>query len=123
MTDHDDVVRDSFTRQVGLFSGPDSPFVRRTTGTMTERLEPLDADYATRVDHLRNGGGLNGTTVLRPSALTPGTVFGDGQADLTMSASQPGGRTRGTFSMRPPPVICDRPFTEMSCISASSGFT
>ena len=44
MTDHDDVVRDSFTRQVGLFSGPDSPFVRRTTGSATERLEPLDAE-------------------------------------------------------------------------------
>ncbi len=44
MTDHDDVVRDSFTRQVGLFSGPDSPFVRRTTGSVTERLEPLDAE-------------------------------------------------------------------------------
>ena len=44
MTDHDDVVRRSFTRQVGLFSGPDSPFVRRQTGTATERLEPLDAE-------------------------------------------------------------------------------
>ena len=43
MTDHDDVVRSSFARQVGLFSGPDSPFVRRETGTATERLEPLDA--------------------------------------------------------------------------------
>src|SRR5438445_8545032 len=44
MTDHDDVVRQSFTRQVDLFSGPDSPFVRRQTGTATERLEPLDAE-------------------------------------------------------------------------------
>ena len=42
----------------------------------------LDADYATRVDHLRNGGGLNGGTVLRPNGLNPGTVSGDGQADL-----------------------------------------
>jgi SAM-dependent methyltransferase len=44
MTDHDDVVRASFTRQVGLFSGPDSPFVRRAGGTVVERLEPLDRD-------------------------------------------------------------------------------
>jgi ubiquinone/menaquinone biosynthesis C-methylase UbiE len=41
MTDHDDVVRASFSRQVGLFSGPDSPFVRRPAGTV-EQLEPLD---------------------------------------------------------------------------------
>jgi SAM-dependent methyltransferase len=40
MTDHDDVVRDSFTRQVGLFSGPDSPFVRRPAGTV-DQLAPL----------------------------------------------------------------------------------
>jgi SAM-dependent methyltransferase len=42
-SDHDDLVRASFTRQVGLFSGPDSPFVRRPAGTV-EQLEPLDAD-------------------------------------------------------------------------------
>jgi ubiquinone/menaquinone biosynthesis C-methylase UbiE len=40
MTSHDDVVRASFTRQVGLFSGPDSPFVRRPAGAV-EQLEPL----------------------------------------------------------------------------------
>jgi ubiquinone/menaquinone biosynthesis C-methylase UbiE len=40
MTDHDDVVRRSFDRQVGLFSGPDSPFVRRPAGTL-EQLAPL----------------------------------------------------------------------------------
>jgi ubiquinone/menaquinone biosynthesis C-methylase UbiE len=43
MSDHDDLVRASFTRQVGLFSGPDSPFVRRPAGTV-EQLEPLDDD-------------------------------------------------------------------------------
>jgi SAM-dependent methyltransferase len=43
MSDHDDLVRDSFRRQVGLFSGPDSPFVRRPAGTV-EQLEPLDTD-------------------------------------------------------------------------------
>ncbi|MDQ1431219.1 MAG: hypothetical protein QOF40_1821, partial [Actinomycetota bacterium] len=43
MTSHDDVVRASFTRQVGLFSGPDSPFVRRPSGTI-EQLEPLTDD-------------------------------------------------------------------------------
>jgi len=43
MTDHDDLVRASFSRQVGLFSGPDSPFVRRPAGTV-EQLEPLDHD-------------------------------------------------------------------------------
>jgi SAM-dependent methyltransferase len=43
MTDHDDLVRASFARQVGLFSGPDSPFVRRPAGTV-EQLEPLHDD-------------------------------------------------------------------------------
>jgi SAM-dependent methyltransferase len=43
MSDHDDVVRASFSRQVGLFSGPDSPFVRRPAGTI-EQFEPLDDD-------------------------------------------------------------------------------
>jgi ubiquinone/menaquinone biosynthesis C-methylase UbiE len=43
MSDHDDLVRSSFRRQVGLFSGPDSPFVRRPAGTV-EQLEPLDED-------------------------------------------------------------------------------
>ncbi len=43
MTSHDDIVRSSFTRQVGLFSGPDSPFVRRAGGT-GEQLEPLADD-------------------------------------------------------------------------------
>ncbi len=41
--EHDDLVRSSFRRQVGLFSGPDSPFVRRPVGTV-EQLEPLDTD-------------------------------------------------------------------------------
>src|SRR4029077_1563483 len=41
MSDQDDLVRASFCRQVGLFSGPDSPFVRRPAGTV-EQLEPLD---------------------------------------------------------------------------------
>jgi ubiquinone/menaquinone biosynthesis C-methylase UbiE len=43
MSDHDDLVRASFARQVGLFSGPDSPFVRRPRGTV-DQLEPLDDD-------------------------------------------------------------------------------
>src|SRR5438105_1154236 len=43
MPDHDDVVRRSFRRQVGLFSGPDSPFVRRPTGTV-DQLAPLTPD-------------------------------------------------------------------------------
>jgi hypothetical protein len=48
----------------------------------------LDADYTTRVTNLRNGGGLNGTTVLRPTgSILPGTVFGDGQADLITAGS------------------------------------
>jgi ubiquinone/menaquinone biosynthesis C-methylase UbiE len=41
MSDHDDLVRASFARQVDLFSGPDSVFVRRPAGTV-EQLEPLD---------------------------------------------------------------------------------
>jgi ubiquinone/menaquinone biosynthesis C-methylase UbiE len=41
--DHSDVVRRSFERQASLFSGPDSPFARRSNGTLTW-IEPLDAD-------------------------------------------------------------------------------
>jgi ubiquinone/menaquinone biosynthesis C-methylase UbiE len=43
MSDHDDRVRESFRRQVGLFSGPDSPFIRREAGTV-EQLAPLTPD-------------------------------------------------------------------------------
>ena len=43
MSDHDELVRTSFARQVGLFSGDDSPFVRRVGG-ISEQLAPLDAD-------------------------------------------------------------------------------
>jgi SAM-dependent methyltransferase len=39
----DELVRRSFRRQVGLFSGPDSPFVRRPGGTV-EQLAPLTDD-------------------------------------------------------------------------------
>ena len=46
MTDaHDDTVRASFRRQVGLFSGPDSPFARRTPGSLAW-VEPLDASMS-----------------------------------------------------------------------------
>jgi SAM-dependent methyltransferase len=41
--EHEQVVRRSFTRQVGLFSGPDSPFAQRPAGTVSW-LEPLDAE-------------------------------------------------------------------------------
>jgi ubiquinone/menaquinone biosynthesis C-methylase UbiE len=41
--DHDAVVRRSFERQVGLFSGPGSPFAQRDTGTLAW-LEPLTPD-------------------------------------------------------------------------------
>jgi SAM-dependent methyltransferase len=39
--EHEQVVRRSFTRQAGLFSGPDSPFAQRPAGTVSW-LEPLD---------------------------------------------------------------------------------
>src|SRR5437588_3235170 len=42
MTEHDEVVRRSFERQVPLFSGPDSPFASRS-GNLAW-VEPLDAD-------------------------------------------------------------------------------
>lgn len=38
--EHDDVTRQSFRQQVGLFSGPGSPFARRDAGGLTW-LEPL----------------------------------------------------------------------------------
>jgi ubiquinone/menaquinone biosynthesis C-methylase UbiE len=41
--DHDDVVRRSFERQVPLFSGPDSPFARRASGSLSW-IEPLTRD-------------------------------------------------------------------------------
>ena len=41
--EHDAVVRRSFEHQVGLFSGPDSPFARRDAGALAW-LEPLTAD-------------------------------------------------------------------------------
>lgn len=41
-SEHDDVVRRSFERQVALFAGPDSPFARRT-GTFAW-IEPLNDD-------------------------------------------------------------------------------
>src|SRR5436190_2939763 len=40
---HDQVVRRSFSRQVGLFSGPESPFARRPEGALSW-LEPLTDD-------------------------------------------------------------------------------
>ncbi len=40
---HDDVVRDSFTRQVSLFSGPDSPFASRPLNALSW-IEPLEPD-------------------------------------------------------------------------------
>jgi SAM-dependent methyltransferase len=41
--DHEEVVRRSFGRQVPLFSGPDSPFGRRSTGALSW-IEPLAPD-------------------------------------------------------------------------------
>ena len=42
-TDHDEVVRRSFERQIALFSGPDSPFAHRSTGALSW-IEPLEPD-------------------------------------------------------------------------------
>ncbi len=42
-TDHDEVVRQSFARQAGLFSGPDSPFAPRPASTLAW-IEPLHDD-------------------------------------------------------------------------------
>ncbi len=42
-TDHDEVVRRSFERQVSLFSGPNSPFAHCPTGTLSW-IEPLERD-------------------------------------------------------------------------------
>ncbi|HEY5171406.1 MAG TPA: hypothetical protein VIK54_06735 [Acidimicrobiia bacterium] len=41
--DHDEVVRQSFERQVPLFSGPGSPFARRASGSLSW-IEPLTRD-------------------------------------------------------------------------------
>jgi ubiquinone/menaquinone biosynthesis C-methylase UbiE len=41
VSDHDDMVRRSFERQVPLFTGPDSPFAQRTPGPLTW-IDPLD---------------------------------------------------------------------------------
>jgi hypothetical protein len=42
-SDHDELVRRSFERQVPLFSGPDSPFAHRATSTLSW-IEPVNAD-------------------------------------------------------------------------------
>jgi SAM-dependent methyltransferase len=42
-TDHDEVIRRSFERQVLLFSGPDSPFAHRPNGTLSW-IEPLERE-------------------------------------------------------------------------------
>jgi len=39
--EHNEVVRQSFTQQVGLFTGDDSPFARRF-GSPLAWIEPLD---------------------------------------------------------------------------------
>ena len=41
--EHNKVVRESFTQQVGLFTGDDSPFARRL-GSPLAWIEPLDVD-------------------------------------------------------------------------------
>jgi SAM-dependent methyltransferase len=41
--EHNEVVRNSFTQQVGLFTGPDAPFARRFASPLAW-IEPLDAD-------------------------------------------------------------------------------
>jgi ubiquinone/menaquinone biosynthesis C-methylase UbiE len=41
--DHDEVVRHSFERQVPLFSGPDSPFARRASSSLSW-IEPLTGE-------------------------------------------------------------------------------
>ena len=43
MSEHHAITRRSFEQQVGLFSGPDSPFARRPESTLAW-IEPLDAD-------------------------------------------------------------------------------
>jgi ubiquinone/menaquinone biosynthesis C-methylase UbiE len=43
VSDHDEVVRRSFERQVSLFSGPNSPFAHRAAGALTW-IEPLNQD-------------------------------------------------------------------------------
>jgi SAM-dependent methyltransferase len=57
---HDEVVRRSFDRQVGLFSGPDSPFARRPEGALAW-LEPLADDML--VLDVACGAGHAGETV------------------------------------------------------------
>jgi SAM-dependent methyltransferase len=42
-SNHDDLVRRSFERQVSLFSGPDSPFARRPSGPLVW-IEPLGSE-------------------------------------------------------------------------------
>jgi ubiquinone/menaquinone biosynthesis C-methylase UbiE len=43
MSDHNATTRPSFEQQVGVFSGPDSPFARRPESTLAW-IEPLEAD-------------------------------------------------------------------------------
>ena len=64
---HDDVVRRSFERQVGLFSGPDSPFARRAAGTLAW-LEPLDRRHGRARRRVRGRACVRGRRASRPSS-------------------------------------------------------
>src|SRR5262249_34039936 len=77
---HNDVVRDSFTQQVGLFTGENSVFARRSASP-TAWIEPLDRDmlvldvacgaaHATEqiAPHLRQGIGIDLTPALLRAA-------------------------------------------------------
>ena len=48
---------------------------------------------------------------------------GIGQASRCITACNPSGITRGTFSTRPPPVMCARPCTGTSARSLRSDLT
>ena len=110
MTDHDDVVRASFTRQVGLFSGPDSPFVRRPAGTV-EQLEPLDPDMLV-LDVAcgaapRGRGGRAATSARWWASTSPSSLLELGAARLADGRSRErapaGGQRAGAARSSPTP--------------------
>jgi SAM-dependent methyltransferase len=137
--DHDAVVRRSFERQVGLFTGEDSPFARRPSSPLAW-LEPLDADMVVldvacgaahvaeqAAPHVRRVVGLDltpallelGADRLRHAGITNVLLEEGNAADLPfMDASFDLVVCRGSLHHFPRP---ERPVAEMARVCRPGG--
>ena len=78
----------------------------------TEEPDPRERHFTGR----RNAATL-------PPLCSQSNTAGRGQASRCSSATTSAGRTRGTLSSSPPPVICAIPLIVVSFIAASTGLT